>query len=349
MLLLAMLLTVRLAPDVAGTEYRQPQLVTGNGIVALTFGAGNAVYFASSPERELRFSKPVKVVEAGKLALGRHRGPRIAVTSSSIVISAIAGEKGGGADGDLLAWRSTDGGKSWSQGVAVNDVPAAAREGLHAMASDGKNLLFTAWLDLRAKGTRLYGSASSDGGKTWSRNVLVYESPEGTICQCCHPSVAFDGNGRIYVMWRNVLAGNRDMYVVRSADGGKTFQQAEKLGRGAWELNACPMDGGGLGLTSRGQVVSAWRRQQDIFLAPAGGTEKRIDHGKDPAIVVSNDQPYLAWSGMHGIRALVPGKPEPIHLAEEGGFVQLAVTAGGMVIAAWESNGSIITAPLSAR
>ncbi|MBI1791756.1 MAG: exo-alpha-sialidase, partial [Acidobacteria bacterium] len=257
--LTALLLAVHIAPGGANLEYRQPQLAADSRMVALTFGSGHAVYFAASFDQGKTFSAPVKVAEAGKMALGRHRGPRIALTPSSIVISAVVGEKGGGADGDVLAWRSIDGGKSWSAGVPVNDVPAAAREGLHAMAAGG-GVVFATWLDLRSKGTRLYGAHSKDGGATWSANVLVYESPEGKICECCHPSAMVDSKGVIYAMWRNNLAGSRDMYVARSTDGGHTFSRAEKAGTGTWVLNACPMDGGGLALGPDGKVVSAWRR-----------------------------------------------------------------------------------------
>jgi hypothetical protein len=82
------------------------------------------------------------------------------------------------------------------------------------------------------KGTTLFGARSRDGGKTWSKNVLIYESPEGTICQCCHPSVAIGAGREILVMWRNWLNGARDMYLARSKDG-VTFTKAEKLGVGA--------------------------------------------------------------------------------------------------------------------
>ena len=65
-------------------------------------------------------------------------------------------------------------------------------------------------------GTKLYGARSRDGGVTWSKNVLIYESPDGTICQCCHPSAAFDPGGQVLVMWRNCLGGARDMYLKSS-------------------------------------------------------------------------------------------------------------------------------------
>jgi hypothetical protein len=102
---------------------------------------------------------------------------------------------------------------------------------------------------------------------TWSKNLMIYESPAGTICECCHPSAAIDSEGQVLVMWRNWLAGSRDMYLVRSRDG-LTFSKPEKLGSGTWKLNACPMDGGGLAasqerLSPHGAAItrSSWRAQ----------------------------------------------------------------------------------------
>ena len=57
----------------------------------------------------------------------------------------------------------------------INDVPGAPTEGLHALASDAKGQLFAAWLDKRGgQGTKLYGARSTDGGATWSKNVMIY-------------------------------------------------------------------------------------------------------------------------------------------------------------------------------
>src|SRR6266542_4335057 len=36
---------------------------------------------------------------------------------------------------------------------------------------------------------------SADGGKTWSKNKIIYQSPDGSVCECCKPSVAFGENG----------------------------------------------------------------------------------------------------------------------------------------------------------
>src|SRR5437870_3252568 len=112
--LLTLLLAIHIAPDNSQLEYRQPQLAATAEMVAVTFGAGTAIYFSVSHDRGATFTKPLKVAEAPMLSLGRHRGPRIAITPSAIVISAVIGTKmPPGADGDLTAWHSADGGKTW--------------------------------------------------------------------------------------------------------------------------------------------------------------------------------------------------------------------------------------------
>jgi hypothetical protein len=348
MLLHVLLLASRLQPAPEATPYRQPQLAAAHGRVAMTFGSGGAVYFASSPDEGRTFDAPVKVARVGALALGRHRGPRLAILKDAMVISAVAGERtnadahahGLPEAGDLLAWRSTDNGKTWSRAGVINDTPGAAREGLHAMTAAG-GALFAVWLDLRAKGTRLYGARSEDGGATWSRNVLVYESPDGTICQCCDPALAADTDGRVYVMWRNVISGSRDLYYTVTADG-KRFAPARKLGDGSWPINACPMDGGGL-VVDNGAVVSAWRRDSEVFLTAGDGSEKAIGAGKDVAIARG---PWVAWTKNGGIEILRPGGAAAEVIAKEGAFANLVALPDGTVLAAWEAHNAIETVRL---
>ena len=92
--------------------------------------------------------------------LRNHRGPRVAVTAKAIVISAIAG-------GDLAAWRSTDGGRTWSAAVTINSRTKSAEEGLHAMEAGPDGRIYAAWLDDREHGKQLWMSVSTDGGATW--------------------------------------------------------------------------------------------------------------------------------------------------------------------------------------
>jgi hypothetical protein len=352
-LLVAIALVVNLGPIGPDAPAHEPHLATSGSTVALTFGAGTGIYFSSSSDAGKTFSSPVKVAQADIVPLTRHRGPRIAITNHAIVITAVMGRTAEGgphahglpSDGDLIAWRSADGGKTWSKGVLINDVPGAPTEGLHSLAADTKGTLFAAWLDKRSgHGTKLYGARSADGGLTWSKNVMIYDSPEGTICECCHPSVALDAAGQVLVMWRNWLAGSRDMYLTRSRDG-VTFSKPEKMGTGTWQLNACPMDGGGL-VVSQNHVVSAWRREHEIFLAAPGEKEVGIGEGIDVTIAGAPEGVYAVWSTPAGIRALLPGKKESIALAPKGAFPNVAALPNDRALAAWEVDGAIQIQPV---
>ncbi len=343
------MLAVNLGP-IGQDAAHEPQMAANGSFVAMTFGAGNRIYFSASHDSGKTFFNPVAVAETMVLPLSRHRGPRIAFSHDGIVISAVVGRtpshdehaRGLPSDGDLVVWRTTDDGKNWSKGVVINDVPGAPTEGLHSLAADSHGNLFAAWLDKRTgHGTQLYGARSTDGGVSWSKNVMIYTAPEGTICECCHPSLAMDDHGEISVMWRNVVAGSRDFYVSSSKDGIH-FGDPQKLGNGTWKINACPMDGGGLAI-DHGQLVSAWRRENQVFLARLGKPETQIGTGKDVAMAASRKGIYVAWSNGAGLEVRTPGSAAPKLLAAAGAFVNLIALEDGSVLAAWEANGSILT------
>jgi hypothetical protein len=336
MLLLAFVLSARLSSANPDIQYQQPQLAATGDTVGVAFGAGKSVYVAISRDGGQSFSAPFSLPGPELLALGRHRGPRIAMIESAVAVSAITSGAG-----DLMAWHSKDGGRTWSAGVRINDVEGSAREGLHAMTAGGGGQFYAVWLDLRGEGTRLYGASSSDGGATWSKNVLVYESAGGTICECCHPSVAIDSGGEIHAMWRNALGGNRDMYLARSRDGGLTWSGAQKLGNRTWTLNACPMDGGGLALDPEGRAVTVWRREKAIYETRPGTPERQIGEGKDPAVVVTGRGVFVAWKGPAGILTRTPSNMEPVILDPSGAYVQLVARRDGSALAAWECGGNI--------
>jgi hypothetical protein len=325
---------------------RQPQLAVDGGTVYLACGANDTIYVARSADGGRSFAPVTKVASVPSLALGMHRGPRLAVSDGELVLTAVAGKLGKGQDGDLLAWRSVDRGATWTGPVTINDVPASAREGLHAMAGRGKTVV-TAWLDLREQGTRLYAATSTDGGRTWTADALVYESPSGTICTCCHPSVTIAADGTILAMFRNVVDGHRDFYLAGGRNG--KFGEAEKIGMGTWRFDSCPMDGGGLVTTAGGKVETVWRREKTVYLARTGREEVNVGDGVNPAIVSTAEGPGIAWNATDGLLIATPNR-QALLLDPAGKFVSLAATEAG-IIAAWERGEQTLTRvlPLPAR
>jgi hypothetical protein len=225
---------------------------------------------------------PVAAVRRDDLMVGGRRGPRIAVAGGTIVLAAITRRtKEGG--GDLLTWTSKDAGATWASPVSVGDVPGCAAEGLFDLAALGDGRFVVVWLDVRKKGTRLAADFSADGAK-WGDDVVAYESPSGSICECCHPAVAATRDGRAFVAFRNSLDGARDVYTVGLERGATTFGPARKCGRGSWKLDACPMAGPAVD-ERRCEPIAAWRRGGNVWFAQGGEPERDLGEGTEPAIV----------------------------------------------------------------
>lgn len=334
---------------------KQPQVaVDPAGRVYVAFGRGDTIRLATSTDRGKTFAVST-VGSTGSLALGMRRGPRVAATEDAVVVTAIGGTKGKGRDGDVLAWRSTDAGKTWEGPARVNSVVGSAREGLHGMASGPGGRVFAAWLDLRDRRTEIYGAMSKDGGKTWEPDALVYRSPEKSVCECCHPSAAFAPDGTLHVMWRNSLKGARDLYLASSGDGGKSFRPAEKLGRGTWALNACPMDGGSVAANPDGRVETVWMRAGSIFAARPGEPERDLGRGVQGWNAAGPNGAYSVWLEKRPGRllALAPGGGPAMILSEQAGDPAIAAAPGGRgpVVAVWESKsgeGGILAQVLTA-
>lgn len=310
----------------------QPQVaMTAGGKVFVVFGKGASIYCASSTGGELKFHAPVPVASLPKLALGMRRGPRVAATDQIAVVSAISH-----ADGNLYSWTSADAGGSWSAAVRINSATNAAREGLHGMAGDGKGNVHAVWLDLRNGPTELWGAASSDGGRTWAENRQIYRSPDGHICECCHPSVAVDGQGRVWAMWRNWLDGARDMFAAVSEDGGRTFSPGRKLGSGTWALKGCPMDGGSLAFQADGNLVSVWRREQSLFIADERGETILSGQGLHPVASAGRGGPFYLWhQGSKLMLKRAAGEAEVF--AESGVYASVASSPGRAPVVVWEA------------
>jgi hypothetical protein len=224
----------------------------------------------------------------------------------------------------------------------LNTVPRSAAEGLHALASDGRNQVAAVWLDLRNGKTELWSSVSLDGGKTWTANNLAYRSPGQTICECCHPSAAYTDSGNLVVMWRNWLDGSRDMFRALSSDGGKTFAPATKIGTGTWKLPACPMDGGSLTVEGE-RATFAWRRDKTLYATTDPASETEIsDSGTQPVVVRTAAGAAYVWQNGGNLYWRAPGSGEASLFALGGEYAASAWNPkqqNSTVV--WEESGGI--------
>jgi hypothetical protein len=259
-----------------------------NNKIHIVYGSVDSILYAYSADNANSFSTPELVVVLQHVYTFATRGPQIAATKNGIIISAAT------STGNIHSFYKTNGSNNWVKGKRVNDVNNSAKEGLTGLSADGDNVV-AVWLDLRVtKRNKIYSARSTDGGKTWAKNTLVYSSPDTTVCECCKPSVIIKED-KVYVMFRNWLHGNRDLYITQSGDRGTTFKPAQKLGNGNWKLNGCPMDGGGIAINQQGEVQTVWQRKGKIFAAIPGKVETEIGEGRSCTMETINNKNVYAW------------------------------------------------------
>jgi hypothetical protein len=285
--------------------------------------------YSYSSDESKTFATPVLISQLQGLAASHTRGPQIAFTAYGLLVTACTNS------GNIFSYKTDALGK-WYQTSRVNDVDTVAKENLMALAADGNNA-FAVWLDLRDRHNKIYGASSTDGGKTWSRNKLVYASPDATVCECCKPSVAIKGNN-VYVMFRNWLKGNRDLYLIRSTDKGKTFGNAEKLGDGSWALNGCPMDGGSLAIDRKGIPQTVWNRKGTIYACEPGKNETELGKGRSCTLETVNGKNIYAWVENGEVVVLKPSGKE---ISGKGQLPVIKAISDDHVLCVWENEKQI--------
>lgn len=134
----------------------------------------------------------------------------------------------------------------WSPAITLNDDGKPVSHGFQSAAVGPDGTIYAAWLDGRdgrastegATGgtTSIYLTRSTDGGKTFSKNIRVATN----VCPCCRVAFGFV-SGKVLLAWRQVEAGDiRDIYFASSADGGKSWESGKPVFRDGWKIKGCP-------------------------------------------------------------------------------------------------------------
>ena len=301
--------------------------------IHIVYGSGDSILYISSKDG-ISFTDPSLVAVLPKLSAAAMRGPQIAAAADGLLVTACTN------NGNIYSYKMTALGR-WSTALRVNAANETAKEALMALSADGLNA-YAVWLSVKGpKGQDVYGAKSSDGGRTWTENILVYANPAGTVCECCKPSVSVKGNS-VYVMFRNFLNGNRDLYLIKSANGGKSFGRAKKLGNGSWELNGCPMDGGGLVIDESGNPETVWRREGKIYAVSPGMPEREIGEGRSCSMETIHSKNIYTWSENGNVMLLKTGGNK-IDLGK-GSLPLVKALNDDHVICVWENEKQILAA-----
>jgi hypothetical protein len=314
---------------------RQPQVSVDNaGIVRVVYGLDDKIFCATSTNHAKTFSAPVLVAQLDGMHLGMGRGPQLASSAGCSVITAM--DKAG----DIHWFKQAKGNAKWQSMGVINDLKGSAPEGMMAIGADNSDNFYAVWLDIRAgKHNQICFSSLPAKSNKWLANRLIYKSADMHVCECCKPSIAVSGN-TVAVMFRNWLNGSRDLYTLRSADAGRTFSPAQKMGLGTWKLDGCPMDGGGIRLNTSNVVQTVWQRKGDIYFAQGADPEMYIGRGKTCSMVANGTQALITYQNNDTLKLLtMPNKKTTI--IGEGNFVRSVQLKGIHNFFVWEQSGQV--------
>ena len=313
----------------------QPQITAdAKGMIRVVFGREDKIYCATSSTGISGFSNPVLVGQVKGMHLGMSRGPQLASSKNYSVVTAI--DKAGNIHWFKLSHTT---GK-WKYMGPLNDLKGSAPEGLMSIAADSKDNFYAVWLDIRtAKSNQIYFSSLSGGTGQWSKNRLVYQSPDQHVCECCKPNITVQG-ANVYIMFRNWLNGSRDLYLAKSSEAGKSFSKAEKLGRDTWKLNGCPMDGGGITVDQSNNVQTTWQRKGVVYYCQPGEPEIYIGPGRNSTITGTGNTSTITYQNNDTVK-VVTLKDKKVHTLGNGGFAKTVALSTNRFDYVWENDNKI--------
>ncbi|HEY4291371.1 MAG TPA: hypothetical protein VGN00_29925 [Puia sp.] len=316
-------------------EGQQPQIaVDNNGIIRVAFGRKDKIFCVTSVDQGVTFSEPVLVADVPEMHLGMSRGPQLASSDHYSVITAM--DKAG----NIHWFRLNHGAKGWSNMGMINDVKGSSPEGLMSIAADKSDHFYAVWLDIRTgHRNQVYFSSVSGTDGHWAKNRLLYQSPDGHVCECCKPNIAAEGS-RVAVMFRNWLSGSRDLYLLQSSDGGNTFRNAEKLGKGTWKLNGCPMDGGGVFIDAAGHIHTTWQREGTVYYCTPGEVETAIGKGRISSISGASASPVISMQHSDTVELVRLLQKKDIEIGT-GSFLRSVGLPDSGVLCVWEQDNVI--------
>ncbi|OWK44370.1 putative signal peptide protein [Fimbriiglobus ruber] len=150
------------------------------------------------------------------------------------------------ADGSGITLRlatSADAGRTFAAPVSVPHLDGM-RTTFTDMASGPNGALACCWLGDRNGAQQPYAAVRPAGATAFETEQVVYLGQNGKgVCPCCPTAVGFAPDGTLYVAYRNVNDGYRDIAIGRLRPGQTAFEGPFSVVSNTWKFDGCPHDG----------------------------------------------------------------------------------------------------------
>src|SRR3989449_23859 len=248
--------------------------------------------------------------------------PSIAAGTNGVVYLAFAGWSGSTTGDDIDFTMSSDGGRSWSPPIRVNDDAAGAAQAEPSLALDPANNIYIVWTDARSGNNDVYFAKSINGGQTFSANLRVNDVTTNSQSE---PDLAVDPANPhlVHVVWtdtRSPILGP-DIVYANSTDGGLSFNPSVRVNDDVTS-------------TEQGQPAIAVAPNRDVYVV-----------WRDPRSAAKGPDIYFAKSSDLG----ATWSPNIYVNSDVGNAAQqdptIAVDLAGTIYVAWADGRNANTAP----
>jgi hypothetical protein len=241
-------------PDVA---------VDASGRIVLAWGSKTGetertVFVTTSGDAGESFSAPTVLSKAGIYrSAGRSAGkgggherraqPHVVCAEGTIHV-AWSEALPDGAGMQMLHAGSTDGTVSFSPAQPLNQN-ARANATFTALAAGPGGALAGVWLSDEAGYQQPFAALRPTARGAFEPERLVHPGEAGKgVCPCCPTAACFASDGTLFVAYRDIRAGFRDIAVARRRVGQAEFETPVPVVPSTWKFDGCPHDGPSLAL-----------------------------------------------------------------------------------------------------
>jgi hypothetical protein len=225
---------------------------------------------------------------------------------------AVAWEDDRSGDPEIFVAVSQDGAASWSDELRVDDAPegVAARRPRVAIGGGDPARIHIAWEDERDGRNDVYVTTSEDGGTTWSAPLRLTGAPAAGNAPVEEWDLDADGSQAV-VAWIDDRNGGqdfdaRDVYAVRSLDGGLSWSDEARLDTGTGPGEA---DSDRVALAAEGDgYVVLYRDFRNVLQLSSDRENSDVFSGGDGMAI---DEQDADSDGLRLGRDVCPNYPDP--------------------------------------
>ena len=141
---------------------------------------------------------------------------------------------------------------------------------------------------------------------------------DSRICQCCNTSLLLGAGGEVWLAYRDLKDPNiRDISIVKSLDGGRSFGPPAHVSDDGWEIDGCPHTGPRLSQDQSGVLWVTWFTGAENGIYVASSDDAGASFGRRHLIAGPMDQVTMVRHPEIG--TLPDGRVAILYEAHRGG------------------------------